>query len=85
MAIRKLKRGISRSKVQKLQDALTMMTLMHFPGIAVNDDTSCADCQDYRMGDCPGEDRKGFAVLDCMRGKLESGSGNFGFIGQPRN
>lgn len=71
MNIRKLKRGLAPTKKQILTDQLAFITMIHFPGIEMNDDVSCADCQDFHSGVCPGEGRKGEAVLDCMMKHLE--------------
>ncbi|OGQ99081.1 MAG: hypothetical protein A2505_02215 [Deltaproteobacteria bacterium RIFOXYD12_FULL_55_16] len=71
MNIRKLKRGLASTKKQILSDQLAFITMIHFPGIEMSDDVSCADCQDFCSGVCPGEGRKGEAVLDCMMKHLE--------------
>lgn len=72
MNIRKLTRGLTPAKKQDITDQLILITMMHFQGVEMNDDVSCADCQDFGIGGCPGEGRKGEAVLDCMMKHLET-------------
>ena len=74
MNIQKLKSNLKliRTQMQSLTDQLTFFTMMHFQGVEMNDDVSCSDCKNFRAGVCPGEDRQGEAVLDCMMNHLET-------------
>lgn len=52
-------------------DEFHWIMMMHFPDVEPNcvEELSCSRCTDYKCGACDGENRSGWAVIECMKEK----------------
>jgi hypothetical protein len=93
MKMMEKRKKMENRKMNKPIEIMEMILMMHFPqiyedagkGIIQDDDyfervLKCENCEDYKSGCCPGENRNGESVLDCMKEKMECGE--CGFVGK---
>ena len=57
---------------------ISTVMMMHFGNCKDDVVETCGDCQDFKTGSCPGENRKGRECWDCMAAKVRSGQFQMG-------
>lgn len=63
-----------------MEEQVCLMVIMHFRHLvsAENlDAMSCAECADFKQGDCQGEGREGRECIACMEEKAKTGEVGF--------